>query len=277
MKILIGTPTGDGMVCIQYLLSVRSLEAAFKTRLPPINSNVLFGTASFMPFSRNALASIVMNDKSYTHLLFVDSDMGFQPSAVMKMIASDKDVVGCLYPKRSMQDTAFAAALASGNSLEKARSISYDYAAAEQLQKKVVEASLGKGAIHAVQDGLVKTLRLGMGLTLIKRSVFERMAQIIPDLVVQAEYAAHYLSMGLKGDVLQCFSSLTLNKVSLSEDLSFSLRWTRECDGEMWACVDQRISHVGEHVYTGRMLDQIEQQDRQALTQIGYIQHGDQG
>lgn len=266
MKILIGTPTGDGTVTIQYLLSIRSLEEYFRRSRPTISSDVMFGSSSFMPFSRNALASIVLEDKSYTHLLFVDADMGFSPEAVKKIIEADKDIIGCLYPKRTINFKTYHRISRIESDADKARSISLEYAAGEMLQKKIIKTNGKETSVYHTDAGLIKTLRLGMGLTLIKRSVLEKMAALIPEIVVDASMT-HYNAMGLNGRVLQCFSSVSVNKISLSEDLSFCHRWTEMCGGEIWACVDQLISHVGPTSFSGRMIDRLSFEDDLRMNQ----------
>lgn len=265
MRILIGTPTGDGMVNMQYMRAIRELETAFKTQEPPIASDVVFVTSSFLPFSRNGLASVVLEQRAYTHLLFVDSDMGFQPEAVLKLLKADKDVIGCLYPKRTIDYARFHRVAQEVENVDQARSIALDYAASEQLQKRAIDTLAGKRLVHVMEHGLIRTLRLGMGLTLIKREVFERMAEKLPDIVVDTKKAVHYAAMGLRGRVIQCFASVSVNNISMSEDLSFCRRWTEDCGGEIWACVDQRISHFGGAEFTGTMSDRIGYVDNHIL------------
>ncbi len=264
MRILIGTPV-TGQVTIQYLMALRALENALNNADPAIKTDVMFGTASFMPFSRNAIASILLENASYTHLLFIDADISFRPEAVLKMIEADKDMIGCMYPKRALKLDALHRVFREVEDPRTAASIAYDYAAAEQLQKRYVDFAGKRHLFHNIENGLVKTLRLGMGLTLIKREVIEKMAQALPDLVVSAERASHYQAMGLKGRVLQCFTSVSVDNIVLSEDLSFCRRWTDDCRGEIWACVDQTISHTGDCTFTGNLQDRIAYEDRETL------------
>ena len=44
---------------------------------------------------------------SYTHLLFIDSDMGYAPTLIDKMINFDKPLTGCVYPKRGFDYSLF--------------------------------------------------------------------------------------------------------------------------------------------------------------------------
>lgn len=58
--------------------------------------------------ARNLLASRVLENKLYTHLLFVDADVSFPASVVRKMIALDRNVVAGVYPQRSLNAAAGA-------------------------------------------------------------------------------------------------------------------------------------------------------------------------
>lgn len=268
MRILIGTPVNTGQVTIQYLLSMRNLEKHFAQQRPHIQTQLMFGTSSFMPFSRNAIASVVLEDKSFSHLLFIDSDMGFQPEAITKMIDSDKDFIGCICPKRSMDFGRFHEVSRKISDRSLAYNVAQDYAAVEQLQKRIVKVGGKTTSVHVTNNGLIKTLRIGMAMTLIRREVIELMASTIPEIVVDANKALHYHAMGLRGRVIQCFSSASINNISLSEDLSFCLRWTDQCSGEIWACTDQAISHIGDATFTGKFQDRIDYEDREILSQV---------
>ena len=80
--------------CTGYYTSVVKTLLFFKDEYPGIEIDLRLLSLSILPLARNLFASLVLEDKSYTHLLFVDSDMGFSPSLIAKMIAFQKPVVG---------------------------------------------------------------------------------------------------------------------------------------------------------------------------------------
>ena len=98
MKILIGTPAAGEMVTTTYCESLFWLFDHFRTNHPDIRLDHKFTSLALLPYMRNFFASRVLNDPTFTHLLFIDSDMGFSPTMVEHMIALDKPVVGCIYP-----------------------------------------------------------------------------------------------------------------------------------------------------------------------------------
>lgn len=56
---------------------------------------------SLVQYARNYLVQQFLDDDSYTHLMWLDSDLGFDPRAIMQLLDHDKDVVGGVYPVKS--------------------------------------------------------------------------------------------------------------------------------------------------------------------------------
>jgi hypothetical protein len=240
MKVAIATPTHDGNVTYEYLHSLRALESDFRKN--QIQSDLITLEGTTLAFARNTFASIVMNDKSYTHLLFVDADMGFMPEAVMKLIRSSHAVTGCVYPTRQLNIVKLHAMSRSMASPEQAQLAAAEYVAAAALERN------DRGQ-YVIQDGFVRTKRIGMGVTLIRREVFEKLAQKLPELVSSSDKDQYY-AKAVKGPVLQCFANIYVDGVLSSEDASFCKRWV-QCGGEIWALIDQTVIHVGRFKYRG--------------------------
>src|SRR5262245_56036156 len=107
MKILLATPAHGGQVCVGYHESIVNTLMFFKTEYPGIVFEPKIISVALLPVARDILASIVLNDPSYTHLLFIDADMGFKPELIAKLIAFQEDVAGVIAPKRKFDYAAF--------------------------------------------------------------------------------------------------------------------------------------------------------------------------
>lgn len=57
---------------------------------------------SLITRGRNNLMAKMRANTAATHYMFIDADIRFQPEAIFQMIASDKDIIGGLYPKKSI-------------------------------------------------------------------------------------------------------------------------------------------------------------------------------
>lgn len=102
VNVLIATPCYGGVTHVLYNQSVRWLMATFQKY--GIRHQVLeTSTESLIPRARNAFASHVAFDLDpfgdrYTHLLFIDADIGFHPDNIIQAIGFDKDIVALPYP-----------------------------------------------------------------------------------------------------------------------------------------------------------------------------------
>lgn len=252
MKVLIATPAYGRQVTVDYLLAIRSLEASFLREGIASDLNLTIGAS--LPRSRNALASRVLHDESYTHLLFVDSDMSFRPEAVGKLVRSGKPFCGCICPSRQLDYGQIQAAARAIADPVVARNVGQTYICLED----VVLRQGPDGQALVAEGGLVRVERIGFGVTLVHRSVLARMRDTLPQLVLRGGRDGNYVAMGAPFDILQAFDALQEPHGGfLSEDLSFSRRWTEGCGGEIWACVDEEIGHVGEARFVGRAVDRL--------------------
>lgn len=217
-KILIGTPT-RGQVFVGYMRSVVNTL----TRLSAEGIPVAFAIteATNIANQRNYMATRTLIDKSLTHLLSIDSDTVFEYSAVKKMLVADKPVIGCIYPKRTLHPVKLMQAARNDPDDAKA------YA-------KGVEFVVSHEDVAYENAPIAKVRTLGMGLTLIRRDVFEALAKHPLD-----QKDAH--SFNFPHPLIGFFNHLP----NLAEDVSFFERWRTLCGGDIYAVTDEAIGHIG--------------------------------
>ena len=98
-NILLSTPCYGNMMTRNYFHSVMKLKDACKS----VNINVdisTIGNESLITRARNYFVSLALANKSYTHLLFIDSDITFDPLSVIRMVQSEKMIAAGAYPKK---------------------------------------------------------------------------------------------------------------------------------------------------------------------------------
>jgi hypothetical protein len=249
-RVLIATPVNDDNVTTLYALSVQNLVTHLYGRVEFISQ---FISSAMVHKARNAFASIVLEDSRYSHLLFIDADMGFRPEAVERMLAFDKPIVGAMTPQRTIDLARLHAVSREQPDPTVAVAKAQRYVAAKLLKTEAP----GGGTAFAVDRGFVRTSETGTGLTLIKREALVRLREAFPDLVAPAD--PRYQGLGVRSEVFQVFEPSVQGPggVFLSEDLSFCRRWVEGCGGEIWTCVDEVITHAGRMRFSGRYLDQI--------------------
>jgi hypothetical protein len=261
MKIMIATPAYGGQVTTTYCDTLIGLLDHFREQHPHIRLQHKFLSLSLLSFTRNLYASLVMQDESYTHVLFVDADMGFAPSLIERMIAANKPVVGAMAPHRGLDLAKFYALHDEIPDPAVARLVAMDYVNAGSIDFGSRGGSSGesRSVDELVVDGpCIRVNMTGAGVLLIRREVFDRIKERYPELWCERiEYT--YANFGLTKGVLQCFEPMP-DKDGLygGEDASFCRRWVEGCGGEIWSVVTETIVHVGTEKYSGNFLTKLQ-------------------
>lgn len=250
MKILIGTPAFGGQVTTTYVEALLWLLDHFREKRPEIRFEPKLLSSSILPFLRNLYASLVLEDESYTHLLFIDADMGFSPVLIERMLDAGKPVVGAMSPHRALDLARFYALKDRIADPDVARLVAIDYVNAGS----VMQPSPGEIAMHG---SCVRVSKTGAGVLLIRRDALEAMKARYPDLWCE-RIADSYARFGLKTGVLQCFEPVP-NEDGLygGEDAAFCRRWTEGCGGEIWSVVTENVVHVGPEKFVGNYLAKL--------------------
>ena len=95
-KVFIGTPCYGGMITADYFKSVLQLTALAATKKIELQFGTI-GNESLITRARNTLVQLFMDEPQYTHLLFIDADIAFNPESVFRMLDLGEDVVtGCV-------------------------------------------------------------------------------------------------------------------------------------------------------------------------------------
>jgi hypothetical protein len=100
-----------------------------------------------------------------THLLFIDSDISFDPVCILRLIASKKPVVGCVYSKKGL------------NFENVAKSATNDPAHLKEIALNFNFNMIPGKTEHSIQDGFMEIFELATGFMLIQRDTIEKMRE----------------------------------------------------------------------------------------------------
>jgi len=209
---------------------------------------------SDIALSRNIFASHVIADNEFSHLLFIDSDMGFRPETILRMIQYDKPVIAAACPRRYLGwETLRRAAEAESARPPEARRPTGDLLDTALRYNVDLTRFDGSEWTAEIDGPFLRVPAVGTGIMLIHRDVFEIMlAREV------ARSRTGYTSLPLLDGAPLCdfFSPLEVPDGSLieSEDISFCKRWVEDCGGDIWVDVDSRIMHYGMRGHAGRYL-----------------------
>lgn len=241
-KLLIATPAFGELFYTPYVHTIFRLHRT----LVPAGWTLSFASIAFADIaeSRNFLLTHWFDKTDASHILFVDSDMGFEPQLVQEMLALNKPVVGAISPRRAINLQRLAKIVKEGGvDDERAISRAHDY---------IVQTVRGRTAGR--QKGFIEVEGCGAGVMLISRACIEQMLKKLPELSDRTAPKTSPLARNLDR-LIRAFDPVTTSIGRMSEDFSFCHRWHKECGGEIWANTDRKITHVGLHHYEGRYAD----------------------
>ena len=237
---LIATPCYGGMTCRNYTLSL------FRLQHTCLKAGIVFDVLlragdSLVTRARNDCVANFLANKRYTHLFFIDADIGFTPDAALRLLLADRDVAAGVYPLK--RENWPAAGLPEGTTKERFEALYARYTVNTRGEDNVVKLTIDT-------DGFMKVREAPTGFMCIKRSVFDRLIAAYPDLQYQHDWPE---GMFPQEGVHYRFFDVMVDPQSrryLSEDYGFCRIWEK-IGGEIYVDANSNLSHQGERLYTG--------------------------
>ncbi|MEG0488563.1 MAG: hypothetical protein RR575_11600, partial [Acinetobacter sp.] len=94
---LIATPSHDGKFFHNYVLSLLNfLNESNRIGMP--TQYLLMQGESLITRARNNCVATFLDNPEWTHLFWIDSDIGFTPEAAFRLLQSDYDIAAGVYP-----------------------------------------------------------------------------------------------------------------------------------------------------------------------------------
>jgi len=248
-KLFVATPMYGGMAHGLYIKSSLDLQTTFSKYGVETKFSFLFNE-SLITRARNYLVDEFLRS-GFTHLLFIDSDIHYNPQDVLALMALDKDVIGGPYPKKSINWGNIALAARNHPDLE-----------AKELENLVGEYvfNVVKGTSQFQVTDPLEVLEIGTGFMMVKREVFERMEKAYPNIrykpdhVGQANFDGSRYIHAYFDTVIDSEGSITGggSERYLSEDYMFCQMW-RKIGGQVFLCPWMKTQHIGTYAFTGNM------------------------
>ena len=99
-KVFIATPMYGGQCFGYFAQSLMSLQNMLRDNKIDVAMSFLFNE-SLIQRARNALAHGFLKS-DFTHLMFIDADIRFNPQDVLPMLLADKPIICGIYPKKEL-------------------------------------------------------------------------------------------------------------------------------------------------------------------------------
>lgn len=236
-KLFIATPMYGGLCNGQYAVGLLQSVSVFSQAGIAMQFAYMMNE-SLITRARNSLAYDFL-ETDCTHMMFIDADIGFNPGDIPMMIDADKDIICGLYPKKEI----------NWPRVEKAVKDGY---ITQDLHKFV-----GAFVVNAVGDTVtgnvgdpIEITNGGTGFMLIKREVFEGLADKVPyyhndmflttDDHTQVKVIKEYFATSIEPET----------KRLLSEDYHFC-KIAREAGYKVYAAPWAELMHCGSYNFNG--------------------------
>jgi hypothetical protein len=243
MKIFIATPMYGGMCTGQYTQGLLDLVST----LHGAGHSALYGKTyneSLITRARNTLVNEFLNTDA-DYLLFIDADQGFNSYEILKMIESDVELIGAIYPMKSINWPRVLSAINYGINVKELEKYTGYFSANLKTDDDQ--------SVTIVIDKPLQVDNVATGMMLIKREVFEKM---IP---TTETYAAASFSgqINFDNNHYEFFKTeIDENGILLSEDYYFCKKW-EELGGKVYAAPWVQITHFGSYEFSGSFAKSI--------------------
>jgi len=252
-KIMVCTPC-HSEVTMHYTQAVLKFQQACLRKNILVSFTLL--KSSLVTQGRNiCVASMLNHEDNYTHLLFIDSDIDFNPQTIFKMLEKDKDIIGVPYPMKTLSwDKMWRRLHEKEDAIQGPDDLmhsGYTYPVKTENPNNV-----------EARDGVVELTHIPTGCMLIKRKVLTDLIEANPDLEIFQSTIINGKEVK-QPNMYNLFDTLhdPKSKRYFGEDFGFCQRW-RDIGGKVYAYINDFITHVGEYSYCGRFRDDLWQGSR---------------
>lgn len=249
-KLFLATPMYGGQCAGLYTKSIADMSALFAKYGIPLQLYYLFNE-SLITRARNYCVDEFLRSDA-THLMFIDSDIGFNPQDVIAMLAlmtdeAPYDVLGGPYPKKCISWEKIKQAVDKGvadndpNTLDR------------YVGDYVFNPKSGQREIPLSEP--VEVLELGTGFMMIRKEVFTKYREAYPHLSYKPDHVRteHFDGSREIHAYFDCIIDPE-SKRYLSEDYNFCYHVSK-MGSKNFLCPWIKLQHVGSYIFGGSLVD----------------------
>ena len=249
-KLFVATPMYGGMCAGMFTRAIADLSALCHAYGIPLQLYFLFNE-SLITRARNYCCDEFMRSGA-THLMFIDSDIGFDPRDVIALLAmqddqSEYDVIGGPYPKKCISWEKVKIAVDKGFADENPQNLE------KYVGDYVFNPKGGQGSIPINRP--VEVLEIGTGFMMVRRRTLEKFVEQFPQYHYKPDHVRTEAFDGSR-EIMQFFQAEIdpKSKRYLSGGYWFCQK-IQELGMKTWFCPWMRMQHVGTYIFGGSLAD----------------------
>lgn len=252
------TPCYGSTCFTQYVSSLLNTTTLFNNL--GINYTIHFcNTDSLVPRARNNMIANAMVDPEMTHILFIDADIEWTATDILKLILADKGIVGGIYPLKHFHwDRLLENGVLEKWQSKKASPFLTNVAEEILFQNCLLKYNFNRKESDEegvpVHNNLAEVRHLATGFMMIKREVIECMQKAFPSTKYVDDIG--YLTKEGEKNAFALFDCSVEQGHYFSEDWMFCQRWIN-MGGKIYANVNINLTHIGVQSFRGNFLGSI--------------------
>ena len=258
-KVYILTPCYGSLCFVNYVKCVMATCDMFRSL--GIGYSLEFcRNDSLVSRARNNLVAKAMNDPEMTHIIFIDADITWNPSDILKLIVCNKALCGGVYPLKHYYWERLTANPEKNfikDVLERKKKSDFHAHVSDELmiQHNLLRYNINyNNNVLSIENNLAKVRHLATGFMMIKRSTIEKMSQAFPSTKYTDDVG---FLQGKENDFAYAlFDCGVEDNHYYSEDWLFCHRWTK-MGGSIWLDVTINLVHTGNEDFSGSYLSTI--------------------
>lgn len=249
------TPCYGGLCYSGYTTSLINTIRIFDSCNFPVKPYFL-NSDSLISRARNNLIGSAMLDTSITHFIFIDGDIIWNPFDIIKLILTDKLIIGGIYPKKKYEfNKIIQNPSIITNWIEKKNVIDSNISNEIILKNNLLNYNLNylSSNLH-IEKNLIEIKHLATGFMLIKREAIQTMIEKYPETKYTDDTG--FISPNDSIYTYALFDCGVINKSYYSEDWLFCHRWI-ELGGNIYADISIDLTHIGTENYQGSFIKNL--------------------
>lgn len=215
---------------------------------------------SLVSRARNNLVARAMANPRMTHIMFIDNDISWDPNDILKLLISEKNLVGGIYPLKNYnwkdlivdnKDPTNPNPNIIKKWIDKKNNSQFKNAITDE---STVQYNLLRYNVNylnntlSIEKNLAKVKHLATGFMMIKRNVIEKMSMAFPSTKYVDD--VNFLKPNENEFAYALFDCGVEEGHYFSEDWLFCHRWSK-MGGTIWIDVSISLTHTGIEDYRG--------------------------
>jgi len=253
-SVCILTPCYGGQCQVDYIVCLINTFILFSRANIPLHVEFCKND-SLVTRARNNLVAKALTNKSFTHIMFIDSDISWNSIDIIKLILNDKPIVGGVYPlknyniSRLTENESYLPAILKKKKEYQTGELLSDE---EFLKHNLLDynANFIDNTVRITQN-LIQLKHIANGFMMIQREVFARLIKEFPETKYTDDVG--FLKQEENANAYAFFNTGVMDDHFLSEDWFFC-ETCKKLGYDIYADVSINLHHSGIHTFQGSFM-----------------------